>query len=90
MKDTSKEFSKLYKELLLTKSNEERLKMGCSMYETAKQLVEVSIREQRPHISSTEMLKEIFLRFYASDFKPAEQKKVIQHIETSSRESGAK
>lgn len=43
--DTLPEVARRYRELLLRRSGEERLKMGCSMHATAKALVRASILE---------------------------------------------
>ncbi|MCF8295971.1 MAG: hypothetical protein K9J13_00380 [Saprospiraceae bacterium] len=45
MKDTSKEMEKIYREMLMSKSGEERFLMGISMFQTAKKFVEASLPE---------------------------------------------
>ena len=48
MKDTPPEIDARYRAMLMQRSGEERLTMGCAMRETARALVEASILEQDP------------------------------------------
>jgi len=64
MNDTHPETAELFLKLIKTKSNEERLIMGCSMFGTAKQIVRDSIIAKEPQISDAELNKMIFKRFY--------------------------
>ena len=41
--------------------------MGCSMYETSKQIVKDSIIAKEPGLSDEELNKRIFRRFYGYD-----------------------
>jgi hypothetical protein len=59
------------------KTPEERFLMGCSMYDTAKQIVIASIQEMNPNISPLDLRKEVFLRFYKTDFTPAAREKIL-------------
>ena len=77
MNDTHPEVGVRFRNLMKAKSNEERLLMGCSMYDTAKQIVQSAIYSQRPEITPEEMRKEIFLRFYGLEFSQAEKEKVF-------------
>ncbi len=80
MHDTSPEIINKMSEMIQKKTSLERLLMGCSMYETSKELVIRSIIENNPKISPIELKQEFFIRFYGSDFTPAEQEKITQHI----------
>ncbi len=59
----------------------ERLMMGFSMYEAARQLVKASILERNPTISPWELKKEVFLRFYGNDFSSPLLQKILSHLE---------
>lgn len=59
---------------------EERLQMGCSMFDTAKEIVRSSILERHPHISVQELKKEIFLRFYGEDFGVGQKRKILDSL----------
>jgi len=75
--DTHPEVGVQFRNLMKLKSNEERLLMGCSMYDTAKQIVQSAICSQRPAITPEEMKKEIFLRFYGLEFSQADKEKIF-------------
>lgn len=49
MKNTSIEMEQRFRSVMLARSGEDRLKMGCSMYEMAQALVVASLEEQTPH-----------------------------------------
>jgi hypothetical protein len=65
--DTHLKSEKLFQKLLMQKSNEERLIMGCSMFGTAKEIVKSSIINDNPNISREHLKKEVFLRFYGKE-----------------------
>ncbi len=64
----------------MSKSGEQRLLMGCSMYDAARKIVRSAILAQHPGITPTEMKKAIFLRFYARDFSQADQEKLFSRL----------
>ncbi len=77
MNDTLPEVAVQFRNLMKAKSNEQRLLMGCSMYDTAKQIVQSAVYSQRPAITPEEMRKEIFLRFYGLEFSQADKEKIF-------------
>ena len=77
MNDTHPEVAARFRDLMMARSNEQRLLMGCSMYDTAKQIVQSAVRSQRPAITPEEMKKEIFLRFYGRQFSRADREKIL-------------
>ena len=77
MSDTHPEVYVQYRDLMMGKSGRERLLMGCSMYDTAKQIVRSAIYNSRPEITDEEMKKEIFLRIYGHEFSPSEREKFL-------------
>jgi hypothetical protein len=64
----------------MSKSGEERLLMGCSMYDSARQIVRSSINNSRPGITENEMKKEIFLRFYGQEFSRTNREKFLSAL----------
>ena len=48
MKDTPDKIQRKFHSMLLKRSGEERLKMGCSMHAAARALVKASISEKNP------------------------------------------
>ena len=81
MNDTNPEVAAQFQDLMRAKSNEQRLLMGCSMFDTAKQIVQSAIYSQRPAITPEEMKKEIFLRFYGQEFTQADREKILLRFE---------
>jgi len=81
MKDTDPKILERYERMLLKKSSVERLMMGFSMYETARELVKASILEGNPAISPLGLKGEVFLRFYGNDFPPLLLQKILNHLE---------
>ena len=80
MNDTHPDIAVRFRELMMSKSGEERLLMGCSMYDTAKQIVRSAIYNSRPGITDAEMKKEIFLRFYGPEFSKADREKLLSEL----------
>jgi hypothetical protein len=72
-----------YRDMLLQLSGEERLTMGCAMRETARALIEASIREQDPQATPEAVRKGLFLRFYGHEFDLESRAKILAAIEST-------
>ena len=83
MKDTPPEMDARYQDMLMQRSGEERLMMGCSMRETSRALVEASIREQDPQATPETVRKGLFLRFYGHEFDADSRRKILAAIEST-------
>jgi hypothetical protein len=83
MRDTSPADERRFRDLLLQRSGEERLKMGCSMHSTARALVRASVLEKNPSASRAAIRKALFQRFYGDDFSPSRRKKILRTLEKS-------
>lgn len=81
MDDTTPDISQKIREMIRMKPPIERLKMGCSMYETSRYLITRAIMEKNPHISKSALRQELFLRFYGNDFDPISREKILKHFE---------
>lgn len=81
MNDTPPAIERRYRSLLLARSGEERLKMGCSMHAAAQALVRASVLAQNPGASTAAIRRALFLRFYGQDFGPVERNKILEEIE---------
>jgi hypothetical protein len=77
MFDTHPEIAVRYRELMMRKSGQQRVVMGCSMYDTAKQIVRSAIYNSHPGITDAEIKREIFLRFYGQEFSQADREKYL-------------
>ena len=80
MFDTHPEVAIRFRDLMMSKSGQQRLLMGCSMYDTAKQIVRSAIYNSRPEITDEEMKKEIFLRFYGKEFRRDDREKFLSEL----------
>lgn len=77
MNDTSPEMERRFREMLISRSPEDRLKMACSMHETARRLVIASLLQQNPNATPADLRRGLFLRFYADDFSPEETGRIL-------------
>jgi len=80
MRDTSEAMDRRYRDLLLKRSGEERLKMGFSMYASAQAMVRASVLADRPSASAFALKRVVFLRFYGQDFDSAERKRILRAL----------
>ena len=80
MKDTSAAMERKYRDRLLKRSGEERLKMGCSMHATAQALVCASALAAEPSAPRSSLRKILFLRFYGQDFDSATRKRILRAL----------
>lgn len=65
MDDTHKNIKDIFHERVMRLSPEERLKMGCSMYDSAKKIVLASLMEKNP--GAVDFRRDILIRFYGSE-----------------------
>lgn len=77
MDDTSPEMEKRYYTMLMERSGKERLEMGCSMYDAAREIVRSSIFNENPGLTERELKERIFLRFYGLDLSESQKQKFI-------------
>ena len=80
MKDTSDLMERKYRDMLLRRSGEERLKMGCSMHAMAQTLVRASSRALDRSHSAASIKRTLFLRFYRQDFESAARKRILRAL----------
>ena len=80
MFDTHPDVAIRFRDLMMSKTGQQRLLMGCSMYDTAKKIVHSAIYNRRPEITDEEMKKEIFLRFYGKEFRRADREKFLSAL----------
>jgi hypothetical protein len=71
--------------MLLRRSGEERLKMGCSMHAAARALAKASISRQHQDAQAHELKRLVFVRIYGSDFEPEERKRIASALAARDR-----
>ena len=86
MNDTPSEIERKYLEMLMERSGEERLKMGCSMHATEQALVRASVLEKDPLASPAAVRQALFLRFYGHEFDAEARDKILLALEKVDRE----
>ena len=86
MNDTDPEVEQKFIAMLLERSGEERLKMGCSMHATAQALVKASVLEKDPLASPAALRRALFLRFYGHEFDAEARDKILLALEKVDRE----
>lgn len=67
--------------MLLQRSGEERLKMGCSMHAMAQALVRASTLQKYPSASPATLRKVVFLHFYGEDFDATTRRRILRALE---------
>ncbi len=80
MNDTSPAAARMLEEALLSLPGEERLKMGCSMFDDAKALALAGLRAKNPDMTRVETREALFRRLYGSDFSPEKVDKIAAAI----------
>ena len=81
MSDTPPEVMQRYRAMLLARSPEARLKMGCSMSATARALARASVLAQDPQASPAAVRRALFLRFYGHEFDAPEREWILALLE---------
>lgn len=80
MKDTPSDLDAMYRQMLLARPDEDRLRMAFSMYSTARALVVGSIVEREPQASPGRLRQRLFLRFYGPDFDAETRQKILARL----------
>jgi hypothetical protein len=80
MNDTRPEIAERYRQMLLARSGEERLKMGSSMNATARALVRASVLARDPQASPVAVRRELFLRFYGHEFDAEARERILARL----------
>ncbi len=81
MKDTQVEVEQKYREMLLARSGEERLRIGCSMHATAQALVRAFVLAENPLASPGELRRALFLRFYGHEFDASARERIAARLD---------
>jgi hypothetical protein len=80
MNDTSPEMQRTYRALLLQRSGAERVKMGGSMFATARALMLAGLRARNPAATPAALRRALFLRLYGADFGDAERERIAERL----------
>lgn len=81
MNDTTPEIDERFRAMLLARSGEERLIMGCAMRDSARAIVEASLRANDPQATERTIRRGLFLRFYGHEFDTDTRAKILAAID---------
>jgi hypothetical protein len=70
MTDTPEKVAALYRRLLLQRSGEERLRMGCEMFDAARALVRASLTSSTADGRDSDLRIKLLRRTYGLDLDP--------------------
>ncbi|HZE88669.1 MAG TPA: hypothetical protein VE404_03930 [Verrucomicrobiae bacterium] len=76
MSDTSPEVANLFRDMIMERSGEERVRMGADMFEASREIVLASLKAESPD----DLRVRLFVRFYGADFEPAELARIVEAI----------
>jgi hypothetical protein len=77
MTDSTREIEKKHLEILRSKSESERFRIGEELNAFGRKVLENSIRNEYPGIPDIDLKTEVFKRCYASFFSPEELNRII-------------
>jgi hypothetical protein len=70
----------LQRQLLMQRSGTERLKMGCSMFDTARALMRAGLGDETGLDRSPTMRVRLFERTYGREFNPVAAARIVAHL----------
>jgi len=75
MRDTSKDIEARYREMVMSKTPLERLRMASQMYDAARKLAISGIKQEK-NVSAAQLRVDLFMRIYGADFSESECRKI--------------
>ncbi len=84
MNDTSPDSARLYREMLMSRSGAERLRMGGDLFMAARFLALAGLRAESPD----DLPARLFLRFYGRDFSSEQRAAIVERIRVHSLVAG--
>jgi hypothetical protein len=89
MDDTQAKIEQRYKEMLLSSSPIERLKMVSRMYDSGRKLVMSGILKGKPHLDTSRLRAQFFLRMYGNDFTATDRERIMKKIPNMQLDTGS-
>jgi hypothetical protein len=84
MRDTPSEIEQIYRAMLMARSGPERLRMGCDLFSTSRELVISALNERDPK----EVRQHLFLRFYGPELTASERARIVSSIRAYNMNAG--
>jgi hypothetical protein len=82
MKDTPQHIIDKQRQIIHSKTDEERAQMGAEMFNAIYYTIKERIQEQEPELTPKEVTAKIFLRFYQHEFSEKEKERIIASIKS--------
>ncbi len=82
MNDTEPKVENKVRELMMKKTPEERLKMGCSMFGFSKTIIQASLLGTEKN-NPSDLKKRLFLRLYGREMDENMRKKIAAYFSSS-------
>jgi len=79
--DTSHKVWRQYVHMMMQKTGEERLLMGCSMFDAAKEIVRSSLLSKSLKQDPQDLKRNIFLRFYGHEYSERQLHNILMSLE---------
>ena len=79
MRDTPPAVDAMYRELLMSRTPAERVRMAASMHEAAKDIIRAGIPDDCWR-TEADLRIEVFRRFYRQDFSPEEMARIVEGL----------
>ncbi len=80
MSDTTTHIQQMYKEMLMSRTPSERLRMASRMFDSGRKLAITGIQNGRPQLNNRQLRGQLFMRMYGGDFTAVEIEKIIKKI----------
>jgi len=80
MTDTTPEINRIQFDIMLSKSESERFRIGEELITFGRKVLESSIRQENPGISEIDLKIEVFKRCYSSFYSKEEQVRIIHSL----------
>lgn len=80
MNDTDVRIEQIQRERILRLTPTDRVRMGSSMFETTKELMENGFRARFPNLDSVAIRPLVFKALYGSDLDEVQRKKIEAHL----------
>ena len=69
--------------MIMERSGEEWIKMGCSMFDAAEALMQAGILDQNPYAAPAEIRRALFMQLYGNEFDADSQAKILAPFESA-------
>lgn len=84
MRDTPPAVDAMYREILMSRTPADRVRMAASMYDAAKAIIRAGIPAECWE-TEADLRLEVFRRMYRQDFSPEEMKRIVEALRNHPR-----